>query len=145
MSTSVARPKLAVIVANGIDGDSRVQKTALAAARAGWDVTLIGRSSSKHTQRSWFGPVKVVRVPVASHMKRRVAAQAGQGGARAHLTTQFGIKDRAGLEQLRAAHGAWVREKTARIGWLAESSQAPRPPWASRPWCAPDAARTSCG
>ncbi|MDG9683234.1 glycosyltransferase [Streptomyces sp. DH18] len=121
MSTSVARPKLAVIVANGIDGDSRVQKTALAAARAGWDVTLIGRSSSKHTQRSWFGPVKVVRVPVASHMKRRVAARAGQGGARAHLT-QFGIKDRAGLEQLRAAHGAWVREKTARIGWL---SQAP--------------------
>lgn len=121
MSTSVARPKLAVIVANGIDGDSRVQKTALAAARAGWDVTLIGRSSSKHTQRSWFGPVKVVRVPVASHMKRRVAARAGQGGARAHLT-QFGIKDRAGLEQLRAAHGAWVREKTARIGWLSESS-----------------------
>ncbi|WEH33349.1 glycosyltransferase [Streptomyces sp. AM 4-1-1] len=123
MTTSVARPKLAVIVANGITGDSRVQKTALAAARAGWDVMLIGQSVTKRQEHSWFGPVKVVRVPVVPHMKRRVAAQARRGGPRARLT-QFGIKDRGTLHQVRAAHGTWVREQTAKIGWWGSSGVA---------------------
>ncbi|GAA3317058.1 hypothetical protein [Nonomuraea dietziae] len=43
MSSPAARPRLAVIVGNAITGDSRVQKTALAAARDGWEVTLVGR------------------------------------------------------------------------------------------------------
>lgn len=60
------RPRVAVIVANGITGDSRVQKTALAAARAGWEVTLIGRSTSTMIERSRFGPVSVIRVPVSN-------------------------------------------------------------------------------
>ena len=34
MSKPAGKPKLAVIVANQITGDSRVQKTAIAAARA---------------------------------------------------------------------------------------------------------------
>ncbi|WP_019886255.1 glycosyltransferase [Streptomyces purpureus] len=120
MSTSVTRPKLAVIVANGITGDSRVQKTALAAAKAGWDVTLIGRSPSKKAEHSWFGPVKVVRLPVTDRMERRVTAKSDRGGARARLT-QLGIRDRATLDQLRDAHRAWVREQTARIGWIGSS------------------------
>lgn len=59
-------PKLAVIVANTIHGDSRVQKTALAAANAGWEVLLIGRSTHDAVERTWLGPVKVVRVPVGT-------------------------------------------------------------------------------
>ncbi|CAM5669585.1 Glycosyltransferase involved in cell wall bisynthesis OS=Streptomyces microflavus OX=1919 GN=Smic_23960 PE=4 SV=1 [Streptomyces microflavus] len=78
-SKPVKRPELAVIVANGITGDSRVQKTALAAARAGWDVTLIGRSTCKKREQAWFGPVKVIRVLVANHYSRRVGGQ-GQAG-----------------------------------------------------------------
>lgn len=58
------RPKLAVIVANNIRGDSRVQKSALAAAYAGWDVTLVGRASGDEIERSTYGPVEVIRVPV---------------------------------------------------------------------------------
>ncbi|MCM2393288.1 glycosyltransferase [Streptomyces albipurpureus] len=120
MSTSVTRPKLAVIVANGITGDSRVQKTALAAARAGWDVTLIGRSTAKKAEHSWFGPVKVVRLPVGNRMERLVTAKNNRGGPRARLT-QFGIRDGENLNQMRDAHRAWVREKTTRIGYLSDS------------------------
>ncbi|MEW1545615.1 glycosyltransferase family 4 protein [Streptomyces tsukubensis] len=123
MSTSGTRPKLAVIVANGITGDSRVQKTALAAAGAGWDVTLIGRGTTKKPEHSWFGPVKVVRLPVANRMERRVTAKTGRGGLRARVT-QWGISDGAALAQLRDAHRAWVREQTTRIGYLGDSSVA---------------------
>ncbi|MEU9609090.1 glycosyltransferase [Streptomyces sp. NPDC048057] len=120
MPISVARPKLAVIVANGITGDSRVQKTALAAAQAGWDVTLIGRATGKKQEHSWFGPVKVVRLPVANRMEQRVTAKTRQGGVRARVT-QWGIRDGATLAQFRDAHRAWVREQTTRIGYLGDS------------------------
>ena len=65
------RPRLAVIVANGITGDSRVQKTALAAARAGWDVTLIGAADGPRIKNTMMGPVEVVRVPVGTAIQQR--------------------------------------------------------------------------
>ncbi|GGY83733.1 glycosyltransferase [Streptomyces nitrosporeus] len=127
------RPRLAVIVANGITGDSRVQKTALAAARAGWDVTLVGRSTGKNREHSWFGPVKVIRVPVGNHYTRRVAASAKAGSPRAKIT-QWGVKDKKGLEQLRAAHKAWVREQSARVGWMGDSAVAGVPAAGRKAW-----------
>ena len=68
---TVRRPRIAVIVANAITGDSRVQKLSLSAAQAGWDVLLIGRSRTGRTQRTWMGPVKVLRVPVETHLERQ--------------------------------------------------------------------------
>ncbi|MFF8956023.1 glycosyltransferase [Streptomyces sp. NPDC014894] len=117
MPLSPTPPKLAVVVANGITGDSRVQKTALAAAHAGWDVTLVGRAAGKKPEHSWLGPVKVVRLPVGNRMERLVNARKNRGGPRARLT-QWGIRDRAALDQIRDAHRVWVREQTTRIGHL---------------------------
>ncbi|MFG3689989.1 glycosyltransferase [Micromonospora sp. NPDC047740] len=121
MEPSARRPRLAVIVGNGITGDSRVQKTALAAARAGWDVTLIGAGGRVRPQRSMMGPVEVVRLPVGSHMRERA-----KGHRIRRKITQFGIADKSSLARRRAAHQAWVRQVTARIGWLRDDQHRPQ-------------------
>ncbi|MGP3975577.1 glycosyltransferase family 4 protein [Streptomyces sp. 8N114] len=124
------RPRLAVVVGNTITGDSRVQKTAIAAARAGWDVTLVGRSPSKRREESVLGPVRVIRVPVSAHMRAVVAAQRRRPQLRSRLT-QFGLPDDSAWVRARAAHAAWVREQTARVGWLSSpvgGSPAPEGP-----------------
>lgn len=63
--TDHARGRLAVVVGNPVEGDSRVQKTAIAAARAGWDVTLVGQSLSGAVEELEMGDVRVVRVPLS--------------------------------------------------------------------------------
>ncbi|MGC5342506.1 glycosyltransferase family 4 protein [Streptomyces sp. DT24] len=122
MESPARRPRLAVIVANGITGDSRVQKTAVAAARDGWDVTLIGRSDTKRVQRSRMGPIEVVRVPVTTEYVRSVNSR------KAHPVrgsmTQFGIQDQAALNQYRASYRAWVRQKSAETTWAAAPRRA---------------------
>lgn len=65
------KPTLAIIVYNGIHGDSRVLKTALTAARAGWDVTLIGRAPRARREESMLGPVRVIRVPLVRTLHDR--------------------------------------------------------------------------
>ncbi|RCG16232.1 glycosyltransferase [Streptomyces diacarni] len=129
------RPRLAVIVGNSIAGDSRVQKTAIAAARAGWDVTLVGRSPSKRREESVLGPVRVVKVPVSAHMRAVVSAERRRPHLRAHVT-QLGLPDDGAWVRARSAHAAWVREQTARVGWLAGSAPKPASRLASRPGAA---------
>jgi glycosyltransferase involved in cell wall biosynthesis len=111
-----ARPKLAVIVANAITGDSRVQKTALSAARAGWDVTLIGRSAGKQIERTEFGPVHVIRVPVGRNM-RRAETRRRRRTVRARLT-QPGIYDLNSLDIYAAKHESRMRRRSERISRL---------------------------
>lgn len=117
------RPRLAVIVANGITGDSRVQKTALAAARAGWDVTLIGAADGPRIKRTMMGSVEVVRVPVGTAMQQRYRGNRW----RKHLT-QFGMpRGKDAMADHKAAYTAWEREMTARMGWvLGDSPNASR-------------------
>nr|WP_190095254.1 glycosyltransferase [Streptomyces griseoflavus] len=120
MESPARRPRLAVIVANGITGDSRVQKTAVAAARDGWDVTLIGRSDTKRVQRSKMGPIDVIRVPVGSDYAREVKNRRGRSLRSA--ATQFHLPDQAALKRYTASYRAWVRQKSAESNW----SGAPR-------------------
>ena len=115
------KPKLAVMVANSITGDSRVQKTALAAAREGWDVTLIGRSITTELERTWFGPVKVIRVPVGARIASR-EAQRRRRTARSRLT-QTGLRSAEELRRSTAAHQARQRRRDQRS---AELHLAPR-------------------
>ncbi|MFC4503254.1 MULTISPECIES: glycosyltransferase family 4 protein [Streptomyces] len=115
MESPARRPRLAVIVANGITGDSRVQKTAVAAARDGWDVTLIGRSDTKRVQRSRMGPIEVVRVPVGTDYLRGANTRASRP-LRA-TATQFHLQDQAALNRYTAAYRAWVRQKSAESSW----------------------------
>ncbi len=57
-------PRLAMIVDNHVDGDSRVQKMAISAAAAGFDTTLVGRSRDAATHHSSLGGATVTLVPV---------------------------------------------------------------------------------
>ena len=60
---SSTRPHVVVAVPNLITGDSRVIKTALAASRAGWRVTLLGQARRRR-QETTLGDIRVVRVPM---------------------------------------------------------------------------------
>jgi glycosyltransferase involved in cell wall biosynthesis len=57
-------PKVVMVVTNFVTGDSRVQKMARWVARAGWDVTLVGRSKTDRQERFALGLARVIRVPV---------------------------------------------------------------------------------
>ena len=109
--------RLAVVVANAITGDSRVQKAALAAARDGWDVTLVGLSrGSKKVEKSTMGPVAVVRVPVRDHYRTYRKPRDGR-----HLrrrVTQAGLPDRGALTGYGAAHRAWMLHQETRLATL---------------------------
>jgi glycosyltransferase involved in cell wall biosynthesis len=106
-------PRLLVIVANGITGDSRVQKTAIAAARDGWDVTLLGAGGRGKRLESVMGAVRVVRLPVSTSFAAR-----SKGHRIRRVVTQTYIRNNEGLTGVRAAHQAWLRRATARIGVL---------------------------
>ncbi|MGI5215779.1 glycosyltransferase family 4 protein [Plantactinospora sp. CA-290183] len=63
------RGRVVMLVDNGVNGDSRVQKAARSAAEAGWDVTLIGRKADATTVESWrIGDAEVRLVPVPSDL-----------------------------------------------------------------------------
>jgi glycosyltransferase involved in cell wall biosynthesis len=113
MSATDRAPRLAVIVANGITGDSRVQKVAIAAARDGWDVTLIGRGAGAGVEKSTMGPVKILRVPVRDHYRKYAAPRQRRGPRR--RITQAGLPDKPALNQYLAAHRAWVLGQESRM------------------------------
>ncbi|MGR6318385.1 glycosyltransferase [Micromonospora soli] len=113
MSSPSRPPRLVVLVANGITGDSRVQKTAIAAARDGWDVVLVGRSpkkKGKEPEHSAMGPIEVIRVPVPPVLSR----QHGSRHRVRRVLTQFRIPDKSALNRYRARHQAWLRKQTGK-------------------------------
>ncbi|RZU52399.1 glycosyltransferase involved in cell wall biosynthesis [Krasilnikovia cinnamomea] len=119
-------PRLAVIVANNITGDSRVQKAAIAAARDGWDVTVVGRSLSKQREESMMGPVKVLRLPVLDNYRQYRRRQGRNMRCR---LTQAGLPDRNALNRYRGAHDAWRLRQETRLAadtatWLNPSRRA---------------------
>ena len=116
MGTSGSQPKLAVIVANDITGDSRVQKIAVSAARAGWDVTLVGRARGDRVERSSMGLVNIVRVPVGNTM-RRVEKQRRRRTLRSRVT-QFALPTRNLFENHRARFDSGQLRRQMRISEL---------------------------
>lgn len=120
------RPRLAVIVGNAITGDSRVQKTALSAAHAGWDVTLIGVTANDKIERSRFGPVSIVRVPVESRMNQYEIRRRRET-PRARLV-QFGLtRGKSHVTVVKARHKSAMRWRSERIArW---SARRPRALW----------------
>lgn len=63
--------RLVILVDNGVNGDSRVQKQALTAADAGWDVTLLGKSPDKQRHTWQLGSATVVLVTVSNLLGKR--------------------------------------------------------------------------
>ncbi len=60
-----------MLVHRGVEGDSRVQKQAAAAAAAGWEVFLLGRSPNGKPQEWRIGDATVRLLPVAARSGRR--------------------------------------------------------------------------
>ncbi|MGP3637522.1 glycosyltransferase family 4 protein [Streptomyces sp. 24-1644] len=67
-----SRGKIVMLVDNGVNGDSRVQKEARSMAAAGWDVVLLGKSPNKNEQRWQLGgaEVRLIHVPTPMHRRR---------------------------------------------------------------------------
>ncbi|MEU3193944.1 glycosyl transferase family 1, partial [Streptomyces sp. NPDC006992] len=59
-----------MLVCNGVEGDSRVQKTARSAAAAGWDVVLLGRSPDGRPASWRLGGAQVRLLPVPTPLDR---------------------------------------------------------------------------
>ena len=66
LSTEKPPARVVMLVDNGVDGDSRVQKMAVAAAAAGYDVTLLGISPGGRPRRWQLGAaqIRLLRVPL---------------------------------------------------------------------------------
>ncbi|QOC92781.1 glycosyltransferase family 4 protein [Micromonospora craniellae] len=113
MPSPARPPRLVVLAANEITGDSRVQMTAVAAARDGWDVVLLGRSTKKKgkdVERTALGPIEVIRLPVASMLSR----PPGSRHRVRRAVTQFRLPDKATLNRYQARHQSWLRLQTGK-------------------------------
>lgn len=60
-----------MLVDNGVEGDSRVQKQARSMADRGWDVVLLGSTYGEKTRRWRIGEARVRLVPVVRSLIRR--------------------------------------------------------------------------
>ncbi|MEH1014258.1 glycosyltransferase, partial [Micromonospora sp. CPCC 206060] len=59
-----------MLVDNGVNGDSRVQKAARSAAEAGWEVVLLGKSPTGRPQSWRLGDAEVRLLPVPAPLAR---------------------------------------------------------------------------
>jgi glycosyltransferase involved in cell wall biosynthesis len=66
-----ARGRVVMLVDNGVNGDSRVQKEAMSAAAAGWEVILLGRSPDDRPQTWRLGDAEVRLIPMPSPLTKR--------------------------------------------------------------------------
>ena len=102
------QPHVVMLVSNDVSTDTRVKKVALAVARMGLRVTVLGITSEPEPSVSALGPVTVVRVPVDYRL--REARRTRRETAR-RWRPPVGYRDRE------ARMTAWARVRvTARRG-----------------------------
>src|SRR5262245_15828469 len=80
--------KIVMLVDNGVEGDSRVQKTARSAAESGWDVTLLGISDGGASASWRIGEASVEVLPLGS-------GSGSSGGLKGRLLRRGGAPLRA--------------------------------------------------
>lgn len=89
------RGRIVMLVDNGVDGDSRVQKTARSASAAGWDVTLLGCAAIDEPKTWQLGGAQVRVLPLAGSrtgMARPTDGRAPQrAGVRERLLARGGL------------------------------------------------------
>ena len=96
------RGRVVMLVDNGVEGDSRVQKQARSMAERGWDVVLLGKSPDNKEHRWKIGDARVRLVPVSLPLaKRRYEFRLGRRCA--------------------------PRSPTRRVGWRSTPSEWPSP------------------
>lgn len=95
------RGRIVMLVDNGVNGDSRVQKQAVSAAEAGWDVTLLGKSPTSSEQSWRLGGATVRLLPVPKQLARR-RHELRRGGLRRPFAYPPGKLAAAREQQLQA-------------------------------------------
>jgi glycosyltransferase involved in cell wall biosynthesis len=138
--TTPPRPRVAMLVANSVAGDSRVQKVAWSMAAKGWDVTLIGRAPADappdEVRRFRLGGAEVVLVPVLKTVSGYESSRLRGGSATAGLRPGYrqarallAARDAAPGRRARSASAAvtrrWLAEHPAVDGALAASARGP--------------------
>ncbi|MDO5634347.1 MAG: glycosyltransferase [Micrococcus sp.] len=63
-SSAPRRPRMAMLVGNRVVGDSRVEKSAVSAVRAGYDVTIVGISHREEFNLGRYGTIPIWRIPL---------------------------------------------------------------------------------
>ena len=130
------RPRVAMLVANGVVGDSRVQKAAWSMAAAGWEVTLIGRAPGEERQRYRLGAADVLLVPVpktvSGYERNRLRGGApaaelrpGYRHARALLAARDAAPTRRARSRSSAAARRWLAEHPGVDGAVAATGRGP--------------------
>ncbi|MBR7838849.1 glycosyltransferase [Actinospica durhamensis] len=104
------RPRVVMLVANGVKGDSRVQKIAWSMAAAGWEVTLVGRAPGAEPERYRLGAAEVLLVPVPKTVSAYEGARL-RGGRRAAALRPAYREARAALAGRDAAAGRRRRSR----------------------------------
>ena len=107
-ANSGARCRIVMLVDNGVEGDSRVQKAARSAAEAGWDVTLLGCSPTGAVQGWQLGGAQVRLLPL-SEGGTAGAGPSGLGRLRRRLLAHGGLPLRAARWVRRPLEHAQVR------------------------------------
>lgn len=130
------RPRVAMLVANGVKGDSRVQKIAWSMAAAGWEVTLVGRAPGAEPERYRLGAAEVLLVPVPKTVSAYEGARLRGGNraaslrpayreARAELAARDAEAGRRLRSQSAAAARAFLAERPGLDALLARSGRGP--------------------
>jgi glycogen(starch) synthase len=70
-TTQGRRRRVVMLVDNGVNGDSRVQKTARSMADNGWDVTLVGLSPDAAEHHWQIGAAQIRLIPMPRRMNAR--------------------------------------------------------------------------
>jgi glycogen(starch) synthase len=115
-----------MLVANGVVGDSRVQKIAWSMADAGWRVTLVGRAAGADVERFRLKSADVVLVPVpkvvSGYEKSRLRGARATAAARRaeYREARAALADRDARTAGRLRSTAAARAR----GWLDEHQKA---------------------
>jgi glycogen synthase len=105
-----SRGRVVMLVDNGVEGDSRVQKQARSAAEAGWDVTLLGKGRAG-TPVCWTigrATVRLVPMPTGANPPAEDSARAGssaRAGAKARVKSTLHGMGWAGAAAIGAVRG----------------------------------------
>ncbi|HEY5135164.1 MAG TPA: glycosyltransferase [Candidatus Nanopelagicales bacterium] len=89
------RPRILLVVDNNVSVDSRVQKTARAAAAAGYDTVILGRSPSGGRVETEIGGVRTVLVPAPRHMAAHLLHEPARGRRPLAYRTRDQARDRS--------------------------------------------------
>ncbi|REE02767.1 glycosyltransferase family 4 protein [Citricoccus muralis] len=130
MSTNlshVEKPHMAMLVANPVVGDSRVEKSALSAVRAGYRVTIVGVGNASTSHVDHYEHIPIYRIPLDfSRHKAWTVENRRRNSSRAPETSGTSLLNRANRALQRMSqrlNRSWAeRFRTTR-----ESFQAGRP------------------